>query len=276
MPILGIDREKCISCGKCISSCPQLCFAFSTDKTSVVFDDNRKWCFDCGHCIAICPQNAILFEKMGDSSPELKTILDMQNKIPQDLTYEKIHALLRSIRSHRNYKSERLSDEILEKIFDTISYAPSGSNLRNWKLTLISDPEEIKNISLNVQETIINMPGIRTKYEAKLTLRKQHGIEDPIFFKAPHVLVLTAAVDMDIEGVNSGIILTYLNVIAKTLGVGTCWIGLAQLALESNQELKKKLKIRGKVYGVLTLGFPKEDFLRLPPRTPIKVRGFKN
>jgi nitroreductase/NAD-dependent dihydropyrimidine dehydrogenase PreA subunit len=274
MPIIGIDKEKCIACGNCIATCSQLCFSYSSDKKTVEFNDSRKWCFYCGHCIAICPQDAIQFENMGDSSPEISEIIELENQIPQDVTYEKVTGLLRSIRSYRHYKPEPLPAEKLAKIFDTMRYAPSASNMRSWNFRLICDTNEIAALSKDIQANLMNNPGLKMKYEEKFAARQAAGFEDPIFFKAPHVLILTSSLDMDIEGVNSGIIMTYCNIAAKTLGVGTCWIGLAQITLEENPDLKKKYKIRGKITGVLVLGYPKEVFHRLPPRLPLKVKGF--
>jgi nitroreductase/NAD-dependent dihydropyrimidine dehydrogenase PreA subunit len=274
MPILAIDKDKCISCRKCIPVCPQLCFSFSPETNAVVFNDVRKWCFQCGHCIAICPQDAILYEKMGENSPRIDDILIRENQIPQDVTYDKVTALLRSIRSHRNFHRQPVPNEILSKIFDTMRYAPSGSNMRSWNFKLISDPTEIKALSEDIQAGIAVNPGLKGKYGEKFAVRKDAGLDDPIFFHAPHVLILTSQLTMDLEGVNSGIIMTYANLAATTLGVGTCWIGLAQLALEDNPEMKKKYKIRGKIYGIIVLGYPKDKYIRLPPRSALKIKGF--
>ncbi|MBS1363603.1 MAG: 4Fe-4S binding protein [Bacilli bacterium] len=52
----GIDKNKCISCGKCFSVCPQKCINIDLKKIS----ENN--CLRCGTCFEICPQKAVTME----------------------------------------------------------------------------------------------------------------------------------------------------------------------------------------------------------------------
>lgn len=47
--------EKCISCGKCKSVCPQGCIDFSSGKASI----RQENCLHCGNCMNVCPQQAV-------------------------------------------------------------------------------------------------------------------------------------------------------------------------------------------------------------------------
>ncbi len=50
---LTIDRNKCISCGKCNRVCKM--------DVNVMEHENDRECIRCGHCIKACPTNAISF-----------------------------------------------------------------------------------------------------------------------------------------------------------------------------------------------------------------------
>ncbi len=52
----GIDKNKCISCGKSFSVCPQKCINIDLKKIS----ENN--CLRCGACFEICPQKAVTME----------------------------------------------------------------------------------------------------------------------------------------------------------------------------------------------------------------------
>jgi len=54
-PKAKVDRKKCLSCGGCISICPQ--DALSMEGMKALID--RKKCIGCAICIRVCPINAI-------------------------------------------------------------------------------------------------------------------------------------------------------------------------------------------------------------------------
>lgn len=51
-----IDKNKCISCGTCVSICPVGAISFDSDAKAVI--DKTK-CIHCGACEASCPVGAI-------------------------------------------------------------------------------------------------------------------------------------------------------------------------------------------------------------------------
>jgi len=54
--IVDIDREKCTSCGACISPCPVSALTFDPSYT-LLLDENR--CVGCRVCVDACPFRAI-------------------------------------------------------------------------------------------------------------------------------------------------------------------------------------------------------------------------
>lgn len=59
-PTLYVHQDKCITCGKCIASCPES--SISQDNQGYPFIDKEK-CIHCYRCIHHCPQKAISLSK---------------------------------------------------------------------------------------------------------------------------------------------------------------------------------------------------------------------
>ena len=137
MGIIGIDYEKCINCKKCIDQCTG---KFWDEGDKVVFNDKWRDCILCGHCIAICPTEAILFEKMGSEPYAFEGI-----KTPSDyIAFERMFNFMNSIRSSRRYKKNKVPEEMLQKIVRAMQVAPTGSNVRDQKFKVTTDPVLIK------------------------------------------------------------------------------------------------------------------------------------
>ena len=50
-----VDKEKCVGCSVCISSCPKDAISMENDKATISQDK----CTFCGKCFSACPQEAI-------------------------------------------------------------------------------------------------------------------------------------------------------------------------------------------------------------------------
>jgi nitroreductase len=67
--------------------------------------------------------------------------------------------------------------------------------------------------------------------------------------------------------------LSYLDLMAPTMGLGTCWAGLLQGALLSSPDLKQKLGLPAEYpyHYPMMLGYPRFQYHRLPERKPPKI-----
>lgn len=265
MPVKGIDEERCSGCGQCINECPALNFNMNEEQKKAVFVPFG--CLSCGHCIAICPENAIIYKNMKDEALTFEGVQDLSTLI----SHETMYRFMRAKRSVRQYKKKKIPKEDLEKIIDSMRYAPTGSNIRQMRCIVISDDEKIKILGEAVSNALkSSMPAA---YKGIFERKKEVGIE-PIFFSAPHVLILHSSNTMDY--MNAAIAVTYGMFCAETLGIGTCWNGLSFAVLASNHGIRKDIAgIPGKVLAVMTMGYPTVKYSRAPPRPPLRTKGLK-
>ncbi len=258
MPILGVDGGKCILCEECVKDCPALLFSKS-DAGQIVYADPKKFCIRCGHCVAVCPTDAILREHM--DGVEAFPGVESPEKIVE---YTHFFHLLRSKRSIRRYKKDPLPQPVLDKIYAAIQHAPAGTNIRTVNYTLISDSAKIAALSDAASEIIMTNPIFGPVYGENVRQKLDRGL-DPIFYGAPHVLIADSPDESGIDVMNGTIALTYATLAAQTLGVGTCWCALFQMASRASKEVRKLAGVRGKIWGVILLGY------RAPSRRALKV-----
>ncbi|MFX1311712.1 MAG: nitroreductase family protein [Promethearchaeota archaeon] len=273
MSIIGIDKDKCSNCKQCISVCGRGYF-YENENEEIFFNDTLESCILCGHCIAICPEDAIKTKDLDDvdtfpgiDSPE--TIID----------YDKMYKLLRSKRSIRRYKSKKVPQELIQKVFTAMRYAPSAGNARLWRYLILSNPEKIESLSNEIVKTNYQYMGFNSVEQALESL-KSRGRN--LFFNAPHVIILyyetveKIGTLIGFRGNDAGIAITYGMLAAESLGLGTCWIGALQGAIPMNREILNILGIKGYVLGAFTLGYPAVKYLRTTPRPPLKIKGLEN
>jgi len=267
MPVKGIDKEKCSNCQQCVFDCVATNFRLD-ENNEVRF--NQVGCIGCGHCISICPEDAILYKGMRDEPITFEGVQDPSSII----SYEMFQKFIRAKRSIRQYKKEKVPNELLEKVFNSMRYAPTGSNIRGLKCLIISNDERKKILSDAILDRIISSSMVPDAYARRLNSKKKRGL-DPIFYDAPHIMIFHSASQMDL--VNSAIAITYGMLSAQTLRLGTCWIGFAQGVLSANEEIRKNiLKIPGRIHGVFVLGYPSIKYARAAPRPKIRTKELKN
>jgi len=269
MPILGIDYEKCINCKFCVRECPRR-FHIDLKEDKIYFQDPEGSCSRCGHCIAICPENAILHENFGGEVYTFEGVSHLDKVIP----YENIYKFFRGHRSVRHYKKENVPEELLRKVFNAMECAPTGSNLRSEKFAILSDQEKIKSLSDAIFKELLSIPSYRSRWKESFEIRKKN-YDCPIYFDAPHVIFVYGLGNSVIDFIQMGIIVEYGRLAAQSLGLGTCWNGWTLFAFMNNRKLLKLAGIRGKSWGVFTIGYPDTNFLRCPPRSKKSVKGLE-
>ena len=59
-----IDKDKCVLCGECETTCIYKVFEVDKDNNRVRIDDDSCW--SCGFCVGICPSEAIVLSEKND------------------------------------------------------------------------------------------------------------------------------------------------------------------------------------------------------------------
>ncbi len=263
MSLITVDQESCIKCGLCVEECPTRVLKLESDGP---VEMNANACIACGHCVAVCPKEAIDNEK----SP-----LALQSKaleLPK-LDPEQAKNFMRSRRSIRSYKTNPVEREKLLQLVEVANLAPTASNTQGISYLIIDDKKTIEAI---VEECVIwieNHP-VFGKLLGGLTKGYREYNADGILRDAPSLILSLADKDFRNARENSIFQLTYLELFAPSLGLGSCWAGILELCARSEDSpIHKLLNIPDKkiITGCVMVGYPKHTFKRFTERQPLSV-----
>lgn len=259
---LTIDHDKCKRDGICVAECP---FSLILENKETGFPEIRpaaeRLCITCGHCLAVCPHQALSLAAMvDDHCPPLdKKLLASPAALAQ---------FLKSRRSIRTYRQERITRATLEQLLDIARWAPSAKNGQPVHWLMVEDATELRRLAGMVvswfQEKNI-LPGVVKAWSEG---------KDMVLRNAPHLAIAHAPGEgLSKPTEDCTIALTYLELAAHAHGIGACWAGFLMSAANAYQPLTEALALPAghKVYGALMLGYPKFRYRRIPPRQPLKI-----
>lgn len=134
-------------------------------------------------------------------------------------------------RAVRQYSDEPVSTETLKWLIDAAIQAPSAMNEQPWLFSVVRDKDVLKRISRDgaaatVKVLIAN--GGNSAYIEKL-----QNPEFDILYNAPAFVVIASASAGAWASVNCSLAAQNLMLAARSAGLGTCWIGLAQAFIAS-------------------------------------------
>lgn len=274
---LKIDENKCIHCGLCINDCIANSLEFDENKIPRFAQGGENRCIKCQHCLAICPVGAL---SILDKNP------DDSNLVLKEYNSEELLNLIQSRRSVRKFKSENVESDKLDKIKNMINWVPTGCNFHKLHFSFIDDIDTMNEFRDYVNAKIIN---IITKTPVKGLMNKFSSYkkaflngEDVIFRKAPHMVVVSVPVNAPCANIDPVIALSYFELYADSLGLGTLWCGFGQICLQAFPELCEYLEIpEGYKPGyVMLFGNPYVHYTRTTQPEPydcvsVKKKSFK-
>ncbi|HFQ81710.1 MAG TPA: 4Fe-4S dicluster domain-containing protein [Desulfobacterales bacterium] len=236
-----VDEELCVGCGECVSDCPLLVLTMVDDLPRVAATRSQM-CINCQHCLMVCPVGAI---SISGAAPA--DCLPLKGMLPEA---DKMETLIRGRRSIRRYEDENLDSALVRHLLEVAWQAPTGMNARQVLFTVVDDKTVMARLRAEVMARLAELvtagrlpEGHSESFSGFVKQWQEKGI-DIIFRGAPHLLITSAPTNCPCPEPDCLIALSYFELLAQSMGVGTVWDGMATRALnEFMPEFKEKLGI---------------------------------
>jgi nitroreductase len=169
-------------------------------------------------------------------------------------------------RSVRNYSDKEVSDETLKEIIRAGTYAPTAMNQQPWRFVVVKNKQLIEKYDDRAKKAFLaaykdteNPDLVRyVQYLSKPTTR--------LFYEAPVLILVFASPDVFIDH-DCALAAENMMLAAQSLGIGSCWIGLAA-GLGYDMEFLKEVGVPEghKLIAPLIFGYPSKENLKAPAR----------
>ncbi len=150
--------------------------------------------------------------------------------------------IIKGRRSIRNFKTENLPEQAVEKLVEAARWAPSAGNIQPWKFIIVRKPEIKKRLA-------------------------KAALEQAFVEEASVVIVVCADENRSSQGYgnrggtlyciqDTAAAIQNIHLAAYALGLGTCWIGAFD-----EEETRKILKIPQGIrpVAIIPVGYPAES-----------------
>lgn len=287
MSWITIDEDKCTVCGDCVQECLNGCL---TDEGGIIVTNaGESNCILCGHCVAVCSESAITHHRLN-----MECFAEYKETRPNP---DDFFQFLKERRSHRHYLDKLVPRQDLEKLVDICRHVPTGSNSQSVEIIMVQDAQEIEKLSdmtVDYLEALIQKimdkserlkaEGLKPSPNLQFSLDRVDGFKrpiqakkegrDPVFFKAPAVMIFHSVDPTSAPKDNCVIAAQTVTLAARTLGLESCYIGMFEIAANYWNPIKQTISLPEdhKVFSVLVLGYPKFKYKRTVDRNPISIR----
>lgn len=286
--MIEIDPTKCNKCGFCVDVCPNYVLALGESREIQVRYPEQ--CCVCGHCVAVCPENALIHREIPAEKFEdlLVTIIPPEN----------MKNLLLSRRSIRAFKEKPVPKELIEQLIEVGIHAGTSSNGQTENFVVIQNQKLLSELEKMVIEVVWNT-GLKYLGDsigqnlAKTQLgdemlrqsipyhhiiknrRNNNQLAGMVFRNAPAVMVIHGLRTNFMGHANCSIAARNMEIMARTMGLGTCWVGFLSVAAHlAKKKIERYLKIPDdhSIYGAIMVGYPKFEYRKIIPRKEREVR----
>ena len=267
---LMVDENKCKRDGICASECPMAIIKLKDgDGFPGLIPGGEQMCLVCGHCVAVCPHGALSHDQVPFEECPV---------IDKDLVIDEHQAVqfLRSRRSIRFFKDEPPDKAKLQRLIEIASYAPTAENGQLVEWLVLTDPAKIKKMAEMAVDWMRNVleknPKAVPAYMPVVVGAWDMGF-DAVLRDAPVLVVASAPKEAGNGMVDVTLALSYFELAAPKLGLGTCWAGLLEGALLSSSAAREALGLpEGHPHHYpMMVGYPKTKYYRLPQRKTPKI-----
>ena len=145
-------------------------------------------------------------------------------------------------RSIRKYKNKMVDEQLIDKVLEAGTYAPSGMNMQSPIIIAVTNKEMRNKLS---------------EINAKIM-----GKDIDPFYGAPVVLVVLADKNCPTYIYDGSVVMENMMLAATSLNLGSCWIHRAKemFETEDGKKILQSLGISGNYEGIgnCILGYPDE------------------
>ena len=270
MSIFNIDISECVSCGTCVKACPARIIELDEGKHPKVIDGREEFCINCGHCASVCPKGALSLESMP---------IEGLKELPAGwrLTPEDIEPFFKGRRSIRTYKKDIVEKPVIEKLIDIARYAPSGINRQSVYWAVVHDPKKVEELAGLTVEWMRGLIADKSPLAESLKfegiVKAHENGADPICRHAPHAGLVYGLKEDMLSPAACTIAMAHFELIAIPFGLGACWAGYLQMALNSFAPARKAAGLSTKTacHGAMLFGYPEYEYMCIPARNNPRI-----
>ena len=270
MGLLIIDEKKCVKDGSCARECSAAVISLNENGIPATLPAEEARCMGCGHCVAICPNDALRNTRIPEAGSPV---------IQPSLVIDAAHAeqFLRSRRSVRRYQAKPVEKEKIQRLIEVARYAPTAGNSQTVEWIVIRDNEllrRISNLTVDYMRELIKNPQVvaAAPYLPATVVAWDAG-NDSVLRGAPALVTAIAPAHARFGLVDLTLALSYLDVFAQALGLGTCWAGLVAGAMKDSAAVREAIGVPENYthFYPIMLGYPAVRFHRTPERKTPKI-----
>jgi nitroreductase len=215
-------------------------------------------------------------------------------------TPDSLKLLLSTRRSCRRYQDREVEPETIRALAETAAFIPSGGNRHSHRFTVLTRGPSRARLMRELtriyrgRSALLNSPVLRLllrpfvgpftreflrdrEYAGRMRalLAQLEAGDDPVFHGAPAAIIIHSRELIPTPKEDSVIAGFALSLAAHSMGLGSCFVTLAQNALNASGRCKAILGLsqRERVHAVLVVGYPREPRVDRPAeRAPREIR----
>ena len=137
-----------------------------------------------------------------------------------------INAAISGRRSARDFTTRAVDDETVRQLIDAAVRAPSASNGQPWTFTVVRDQALLDRISDEAKSYLLASLPAGSEFD-----RRRASLTDAsfqLFYHAPVLILISGSSQKPWVAEDCALASQNLMLAAYSVGLGTCWIGLAQ------------------------------------------------
>ena len=138
---------------------------------------------------------------------------------------------LRGRRAVRDYLDEPVSRDLIGAVIDSAVWAPSGMNRQPWRFLVLEGRDVLARCSAAAKRLMLEEATRRPELAAVRGMLEQPDFN--IFYNAPALVIVCATEPDEMAVKDCCLAAQTLMLAAHAQGLGSCWIGFAELWLNS-------------------------------------------